>query len=121
MGDVTLPDATRSSDADGDPLSFAWSLISAPADSGVQISSPNAMSASFVPHQIGDYVFELAVMDAKGAIMTDTEGPGPGTDCVTIYSYDGCAVGASGISAINSIDRPVIGIERPVSEIRRGK
>ena len=64
-------DATLSSDVDGDPLSFAWSVVQAPEGSAVEIAAPTAMRTSFVPDQIGDYIFHLTVTDAKGAVMTD--------------------------------------------------
>lgn len=72
INETATLDATGSSDADGDRITFAWSLISAPDGSSVEIADPSAMRTTFEPDQIGDYVFQVEVTDARGSVMTDT-------------------------------------------------
>ncbi|HET6360876.1 MAG TPA: PKD domain-containing protein [Gemmatimonadota bacterium] len=64
-------DGTGSSDPDGDPLTFAWSIVSRPEGSTAQIASPNASLASFTPDLEGVYVVQLAVSDGQFT-STDT-------------------------------------------------
>ena len=59
---VTL-DGTGSTDADGDPLSYHWTKVSAPAGSLTNLSNPNAPSPTFVPDVPGAYQFSLRVND----------------------------------------------------------
>ncbi|HJR52586.1 MAG TPA: PKD domain-containing protein [Gemmatimonadota bacterium] len=64
-------DGTGSSDPDGDPLTFAWTIVSRPEGSTAQIASPNAALASFTPDLEGVYVVQLAVSDGQFT-ATDT-------------------------------------------------
>ena len=61
---VTL-DGSGSSDVDGDPLSYAWSLTSVPPGSGARLSSSSAVMPSFVADRPGDYVAQLVVHDGS--------------------------------------------------------
>ena len=61
---VTLT-AKGSSDADGDTLTYAWSMISLPDTSSAQLSSSVAEEPTFVVDKNGTYVFELIVDDGK--------------------------------------------------------
>ncbi len=61
-GTVSL-DGSGSSDPEGDPLSYAWSVASAPAGSSAAIQTPDGVTASFVPDLAGDYVIQLVVSD----------------------------------------------------------
>ena len=64
-------DGTASSDPDGDPLTFAWSVLSRPVGSTAEITSPNSAIASFTPDLEGAYVVQLAVSDGEFT-STDT-------------------------------------------------
>ena len=67
---VTL-DGTNSSDPDGDPLTFSWTLVSVPAGSTAGIIAANAAIASFTPDVEGVYVVQLEVSDGQFT-STDT-------------------------------------------------
>lgn len=62
--DVTL-DASESYDVDGNLLSFAWSIVSAPTGSQSSLSSETAVRPSFEVDLPGDYVFDLVVDDGQ--------------------------------------------------------
>ncbi|NDI18128.1 MAG: hypothetical protein EBY83_09255, partial [Verrucomicrobia bacterium] len=61
---VTL-DGTSSSDANRDPLSFRWVLVSRPTGSSATLSSAVSAKPVFVADKIGTYVASLIVNDGK--------------------------------------------------------
>jgi hypothetical protein len=61
-GTVTL-NGSKSTDTDGEPLTYKWSLVSAPSGSKAAISNPTAQSASIVPDLPGTFVVQLIVND----------------------------------------------------------
>ena len=56
---------TESLDPDGDSLTFAWVMTSAPADSTAALSNPASAAPQFVPDQPGNYVLALTVSDGR--------------------------------------------------------
>ncbi len=60
-------DGSASSDADGDALSFAWSLTAVPSGSDARLTSASGVSPSFVADVGGDYVVQLIVGDGRAA------------------------------------------------------
>ena len=56
-------DGSASSDANGDALSYQWSIVSKPAGSSASLASANARAAGFVPDMAGDYLLGLVVSD----------------------------------------------------------
>ncbi len=52
-----------STDPDGDPISFGWSLVSAPTGSAAVLSSATATNPTFTPDKVGAYVVRLVVTD----------------------------------------------------------
>lgn len=56
-----------SSDADGDSLSYLWSIVSSPSGSTATLSSTTIASPFFTPVVEGIYVFQLRVTDSSGA------------------------------------------------------
>ena len=61
---VTL-DGSGSSDMDGDPLTYTWSLISVPSGSTAALSDPSAVKPTFIANRAGTYVAQLIVSDGE--------------------------------------------------------
>lgn len=60
-----------SSDVDGDPLTFLWSLTSVPEGSTATLSDPNAINPTFVADLAGSYVASLIVNDGTSGSAPD--------------------------------------------------
>jgi len=65
---------TGSVDADGDTLTYAWSVVSRPLTSTANITSTTASIATFTPDISGNYVLRLRVTDPAGAYSERTLG-----------------------------------------------
>ncbi len=57
-----------SSDPDGDPMAFGWSILSAPAGSLAPLSSTTSATPSFTPDKVGTYVVRLVVTDGPAGV-----------------------------------------------------
>jgi hypothetical protein len=68
---VTL-DGTRSSDPNGDPLTYSWCLKGKPEGSTATLNGANTASPTFTPDIVGSYVFCLTVNDGKLVSASDT-------------------------------------------------
>ncbi len=68
---VTL-DASGSSDADGDALSYQWTFSSLPENSGAALSDASGISPSFSTDIDGSYVIALTVSDGVSNSSVDT-------------------------------------------------
>jgi len=73
---VTL-NGSASSDADGDPLTYRWALISRPGGSNAGLTGSAAAGPAFTPDVPGSYVVSLVVNDGQAD---------SGADTVTIYA-----------------------------------
>lgn len=69
VDDVVSLDGSTSSDADSDPLSYSWSLITLPSGSAASLSDTSAEKGSFTADAAGDYVAQLIVND--GTLKSD--------------------------------------------------
>ena len=67
-GGTIVLDGSRSSDPDGDPITFAWEQEGGPA---VPLSAPHAAQTSFVADEGQIYRFRLAVRDDQARVGTD--------------------------------------------------
>ena len=68
---VVQLDASASSDADGDALTFAWSIASAPGGSSAAFDDDTSAQPSFTPDVAGDYTIELVVSDGTTTSTAD--------------------------------------------------
>lgn len=58
-------DGSKSSDANGDVLSYAWTVTDRPAGSNVALATPTSAKASFIPDVAGVYTATLVVNDGR--------------------------------------------------------
>lgn len=72
VGDTVTLDGNGSRDADGDDLSFAWSLITQPANSTATLIGADTATPTFVPDKAGDYTVQLIVDDGRLASLPRT-------------------------------------------------
>jgi hypothetical protein len=77
--DQTAPDGqtvalngSASSDADGDPLVYAWTLQSAPAGSAAAVVNGASVTPSLTIDRAGSYVVRLVVNDGQVTSVADT-------------------------------------------------
>jgi beta-lactam-binding protein with PASTA domain len=67
---VTL-NSTGSTDADGDPLTYSWTMVSRPSGSTAVLSSSIAAMPTFTPDRGGTYVLNLIVNDGHANSVAD--------------------------------------------------
>lgn len=89
VGDTVQLDASGSSDADDDPLSFAWKIVSKPEGSQAVLDNPGSAKATFVADIAGAYLIGLTVADGRDGIDSDkvnivAEGNGDSTESTTV-------------------------------------
>lgn len=89
VGQTLSLDGSASSDVDGDPLTYAWSIVSRPAGSTAVIGNSEGVLATFVPDLPGQYVIELVVDD--GTISS-----APDTTLITTTGVNGAPVANAG-------------------------
>ena len=63
VGDLVMLNGSNSSDANGNSLTYGWSIATAPANSLAAIANPAAVTTSFIPDLPGTYVIQLVVND----------------------------------------------------------
>ena len=87
VGDFVQLDGSKSSDVDGDALTYTWALLSRPTGSQVVLTNPTAVNPSFTIDKVGTYVVQLIVNDG-------TFNSAPAT--VTITSENSAPVAVAG-------------------------
>lgn len=71
-GALLTLNGSSSSDANGDPLTYTWSLISRPPGSAVVLTRAVAVNPTFTPDVAGTYVASLVVNDGKASSSAST-------------------------------------------------
>ena len=72
FGDTIFLDGTNSSDADGDLLTYSWSITSQPIGSSASLSNSTASNPTFPVDTAGTYVVQLIVNDGQENSEPDT-------------------------------------------------
>jgi len=94
-GSILTVSASGSTDADGDVLSFKWTLVSKPATSNLVLAGDTAAQLSIKPEVAGTYVVSLRVTDSKGAYVEKKatvlvrDNAAPVTNVAVSVSYTG--------------------------------
>ncbi len=71
-GSVVTLNGAASSDANGDTLSYQWSLTSTPSGSAAVLSNATSASPTFTADKDGSYIAQLIVNDGKENSAPDT-------------------------------------------------
>lgn len=58
-------DGSKSTDVDGDPLTYQWSFVSVPTGSTATLSNATIVNPTFVTDKVGNYVVQLIVNDGQ--------------------------------------------------------
>jgi hypothetical protein len=81
-GDIVYLNGDRSRDANHDPLTYAWSMVSTPAGSTAVINAPAASQTSFITDEAGTYVIGLVVNDG----FVDSDASNMTVTAITVQS-----------------------------------
>jgi YD repeat-containing protein len=72
VGTLVMLNGGRSTDVDGDPLTYTWQLASVPPGSGATLGNPDTVNPTLLIDQPGSYLIALTVSDGKVPSLPDT-------------------------------------------------
>jgi hypothetical protein len=72
LGATVTLNGSGSSDVDGSPLTYQWTVMTVPAGSAARLSSLSTVMPTFVADRAGDYVVRLVVNDSTVNSAPDT-------------------------------------------------
>jgi hypothetical protein len=109
-GDTVVLDGSGSSDADGDSLTFVWTLTAVPAGSGAALSSSDDAHPSFVADRVGNYAVTLVVSDGSETSAPDVAAltvDAPSPTVVLSSPANLAVVTTSPVTVTGSVDDPL--------------
>ncbi len=71
-GQLVTLNGAQSSDPEGAPLTYQWSVVSQPGGSNLTLSGDTTATPSFTPAVAGQYIFQLVVNDGQFASAPST-------------------------------------------------
>ena len=71
-GSLITLNGSASSDANGDPVTYSWSLLSKPTGSTAVLANPTSISPTFTVDRDGDYIVQLIVHDGTVSSAPDS-------------------------------------------------
>jgi hypothetical protein len=108
VGAIVMLDGTKSTDVNGQPLSYLWSLVTTPNGSAAVISSPRSPTPSFTADVAGTYIVGLVVNDgtlsSAKSTVTITTGNTPPVAVPTATPQVVAVNGLVQLSGVNSTD-----------------
>ena len=69
VGSTVLLNGSGSTDVDGQPLTYAWTIMQSPAGSNATLTGANTVTPSFVADEVGAYTIKLIVNDGMSDSM----------------------------------------------------
>ncbi len=96
-GQLVTLNGTQSSDPEGAPLGFLWTIVSQAGGSNITLTGANTANPTFTPLVIGDYILRLIVNDGQF-------NSAPATVTVTAINHPPTA---NNVSATTNEDTPV--------------
>lgn len=107
VGDTVTLDGSRSSDPDGNSLTYQWTQTGGPA---VPLATPTAAKTNFTPSQSGTYTFRLTVSDGKLTAASDVTidvsggtGPNLARTATATASSQNTSTGQTAAKAIDGV------------------
>jgi hypothetical protein len=111
-GQVVLLNGSASSDADGDMLTYQWSLISKPAGSVAALEGATTIGPAFISDKAGDYIVQLMVNDGTSSSAPNT---------VVVTTTNSVPVADAGKNRIDVPVRSSVGLDASVSSDADGQ